>query len=128
MHENEALIRDAYDAFVRGDLEAVRAFLDPDALWHVSGSSPLAGVYKGHDELMALFARIYQMTEGTFTISAREILASEDRVIALTTMKATRGNRVLDDDGVAVFKIAAGKATEIWNFAENQDAIDAFFS
>jgi len=128
MHPNETLIRDGYDAFVRGDLGAVAKFLAPDARWHVAGSSPLAGVYSGHEQLFALFARLYEMTGGTIAIAARDILASEDHAIVLTTMKARRGNRELDDDGVAVFKIHDGVATEVWAFAEDQAAMDAFFS
>jgi len=128
MHPNETLIRDGYDAFVRGDLEAVASFLAPDVQWHVAGDSPLAGVYSGHEELFALFARLYQFTGGTISISARDILVSEDHAIVLTTMKGRRGDLVLDDDGVAVFKIRDGKASEIWAFAEDQSAMDAFFS
>jgi ketosteroid isomerase-like protein len=128
MHPNETLIREGYDAFVRGDLAAVAAFLAPDARWHVAGASPLAGVYSGHEQLFALFARLYEMTDGTIAIAARDILASEDHAIVLTTMKARRGERELNDDGVAVFKIHDGVATEVWAFAEDQAAMDAFFS
>jgi ketosteroid isomerase-like protein len=128
LHPNESLIRDGYDAFLRGDLVAVAGFLAPDAAWHVAGDSPLAGVYKGHEELFAFFGRLYEMTGGTVAITARDILASEDHAIVLTTLKASRGDRHLEDDGVAVFKIADGKATEIWVFAEDQAKMDAFFS
>ncbi len=128
MHPNEKLIRSAYDAFVTGDLDAVRRAVHPDAVWHVAGSSPLAGVYKGHDEILSLFGRIFELTAGTISVSARDVLAGDDHVIVLTTMKAERGGEVLDDDGVAVFKLAQGKAIEVWNFAENQAAMDAFFS
>ncbi len=128
MHQNEALVRAGYDAFVAGDLETVAGLIDPDVLWHVGGSSPLAGVYTGHQELFALLARLGQSTGGTISISARDILTSEDHVIVLTTLKAERDGRVLEDDGVAVFKIFEGKAAEVWVFAENQGAIDAFFA
>jgi ketosteroid isomerase-like protein len=128
MHPNEALVRAGYEAFVGGDLETVAGLIDPDVLWHVGGSSPLAGVYKGHQELFALLARLGQSTGGTISISARDILTSEDHVIVLTTLKAERDGRVLEDDGVAVFKIFEGKATEVWVFAENQGAIDSFFA
>lgn len=128
MHPNETLIRDGYDAFVRGDLGAVATFLAPEVRWHVAGSSPLAGMYAGHEELFGLFARLYEMTDGTISITAREILASEDHAIVLTTMRARRGDRELDDDGVAVFKIQDGAAIEVWAFAEDQASMDAFFS
>lgn len=128
MHPNEALVRTGYDAFVGGDLEKVAAFLHPDVVWHVAGSGPLAGVYRGHQELLEFFAHIAEMTKGSITIQAGDILASDDQVVVLTTLKATRGDRTLDDRGVAVFKISDGKATEVHLFAEDQAALDGFFA
>ncbi|MGH2727680.1 MAG: nuclear transport factor 2 family protein [Actinomycetota bacterium] len=128
MHPNEAIIREGYDAFVRGDIERVAQLIHPDVLWHVGGSSALAGIYKGHDELFALLGRLGEVTGGSISISARDILTSEDHVIVLTTLKAEREGRTIEDDGVAVFKVVDGRATEVWVFAENQGAMDAFFS
>lgn len=128
MHPNEALVREGYDAFVRGDIGTVASLISPDVLWHVGGDSPLAGVYKGHDELFALLARLGEATGGSISISARDILTSDDRVVVLTTLKAERDGQVLEDDGVAIFNIVDGKASEVWVFAENQGAIDAFFA
>jgi ketosteroid isomerase-like protein len=128
VHPNEALIREGYDAFVAGDIERVAGLLDPDIGWHVGGSSPLSGDYKGHAELMGLFARLAEYTDGSISIIARDILTSEDHVIVLTTMTGKRGDRRLEDDGVAVFKVVDGKAVEVWVFAENQGAIDSFFA
>jgi len=58
MHPNETLVRAGYDAFVKGDLDGVASFLDPDVVWHVSGTGPRAGMYNGHAELRAFFARV----------------------------------------------------------------------
>jgi hypothetical protein len=128
MHPNETLVRTGYDAFVRGDLDAVRGFLHPDVLWHVAGTGPLAGVYKGHGEILQFFARVAELTEGTISIEAGDILASDDQVVVLTHLRARRGDHVLDDRGVALFKISDGVATEVHMFAEDQSALDAFFA
>ena len=128
VHPNEALVRSGYDAFIRGDLEAVAGFLHPDVLWHVAGTGPLAGIYKGHAELLEFFAHIAEITDGTISIEARDVLASDDHVIVLTQMRAVRGGRVLDDRGVAMFTIVDGQATEVHMFAEDQDALDGFFA
>jgi uncharacterized protein len=128
VHPNEAIVRAGYDAFVRGDLEAVRSFLHPDVIWHVAGSGPLAGVYKGHGELLEFFGRIAALTEGTITIEAGDILAGDEQVVVLTNLRARRGDRILDDRGVAVFRISDGVAVEVHMFAEDQRALDAFFA
>ena len=128
VHPNEEIVRAAYDAFVRGNIDAVAGFLDPDVIWHAAGSGPFAGLYKGHGELIGLFARISEATEGSISLSARDILANDDHVIVLTKMEGRRGDRVLDDNGVAIFKIVGGKATEVWTFPEDEAALEAFFS
>jgi hypothetical protein len=128
MHPNEALIRKGYAAFVNRDIESLREFLHPDVIWHVAGSSPLAGIYKGHDELLPIFGLIDKMTDATFNVSAREMLPSDDHVVVLTRITAKRDDHVLDLDGVAVFKIVDGRAAEVWNFAEQQGDVDEFFA
>lgn len=128
MHPNEALIRKGYAAFVERDVDSLREFLHPDVIWHVAGSSPLAGVYKGQDELLPIFGLIDKLTDATFNIAAREMLPSDDHVVVLTTITAKKDDRVLDLDGVAVFKIVDGRAAEVWNFAEHQNEVDEFFA
>ena len=128
MHPNEALIRKGYAAFVERDIDSLREFLHPDVIWHVAGSGPLAGVYKGQDELLPIFGLIDKITDATFNITAREMLPSDDHVVVLTTITAKKGDRVLDLDGVAVFKIVEGRAAEVWNFAEQQGEVDEFFA
>ena len=128
MHPNETLIRAGYDAFVNGDIQAVTSFLDPNVVWHVAGTGPLAGVYTGHGELLQFLARVAALTDGSISIEALDILVNEEHVIVLTRMRASRGSKSLDDRGVAVFKIADGKAFEVHMFPENQAALDEFFS
>ena len=128
MHPNETLIRAGYDAFVNGDLDGVRSFLDPNVVWHVSGTGPLAGVYNGHAELLQFFARVAELTDGSVSIEAKDILVNDDHVIVLTRLQAARGGKTLDDRGVAVFKIRDGKAFEVHMFAEDQAALDEFFA
>lgn len=128
MHPNEQAVRAGYDAFIIGDLEAVARLLDPDVLWHVSGTSALAGMYKGHAEVFSFFARLIEATKGTLTIAARDILASDDHVIVLTTTQAQVAGRTLDDRGVVIFNVTDGRATEVWMFADDQPGMDAFIS
>ena len=127
MHPNETLIRKGYAAFVERDVDSLRDFLHPDVIWHVAGSSPLAGIYQGHEQLLPIFGLIDHLTDTTFNVAAREMLPSDDHVVVLTKITAKKGDRVLDLDGVAVFKIVDGKAKEVWNFAEQQGEVDEFF-
>ena len=46
-HPNVARIRDAYAAFVNGDLNAALADLAENAVFHFKGEGPLSGDHKG---------------------------------------------------------------------------------
>ena len=42
-HPNEEVVRSGYEAFAKGDIDTLRALLDPDVVWHQPGRSVLAG-------------------------------------------------------------------------------------
>jgi ketosteroid isomerase-like protein len=50
--ENVEIARRAYDAWIRDDLDAFLAELDPDVVWHTAIEGAAEGddrVYRGHD-------------------------------------------------------------------------------
>ena len=47
-HPNETLVREAFAAFGRGDMDALRSqYFAEDIRWHIPGRNPLAGDYEG---------------------------------------------------------------------------------
>lgn len=81
--ENKATVIAAYEAFGRGDIEAVIATNAPDAVWvnYSSTASPLNGEHKGTDAIGAFFGAIGETIEiSEFDIAP--IAAEGDRVVA----------------------------------------------
>jgi ketosteroid isomerase-like protein len=57
--DDEAIIKAAYDAWNRGDVEALVALTDPAIEWHGSGAFPgLGTLYRGHDGMRELFENL----------------------------------------------------------------------
>ena len=50
VHANEALLRQAYEAQARGDLEGCLELLSGDFVLHIPGVSRIAGEYRGREE------------------------------------------------------------------------------
>ena len=69
--QNAELIRRGYDAFARADLPAVFEMLDTEITWHVPGTSPLSGDYKGHGEVGGFFARTMELSGGRSPSTSR---------------------------------------------------------
>lgn len=128
-HSNVARLREGYGAFDNGDFDTVRAFIAPDAVWHVPGSNPLSGDYKGHDEIFGLFSQLVQKTGGTLKSEIHDVLANDEHGTVLVRFSAQREDgRRLDQHEVHVVHLKDGQVVEWWSFEEDVAAADAFFS
>ena len=129
MPENNAqLVQQAYDAFARGDVPAVLQFLADDITWHVPGRSPLSGDYKGHSEVVGFFTTSMTLSGGTLRVGVDEIVASGERVIALTTVSAERGGRSWSSPEVHVWRVVNGRAADFREYQGDQQTEDEFWS
>ena len=128
-HPHVEATRRGYEAFAKGDLDTLRELLSEDIVWHVGGSNPLAGAYKGHDEVLGLFGRFAQETGGTLRIATHDILANDEHVVVLAQVTAERGGKHLDQRVTYVHHAnAAHQTTEFWAFFEDSAAVDDFWS
>ncbi|MGH2729268.1 MAG: nuclear transport factor 2 family protein [Actinomycetota bacterium] len=129
-HPNVARLKKGYDAFASGDLDALKGLFADDILWHVPGNNPLAGDYKGQDEVFGFFAKIAQETGGTFKLELHDVLANDEHAVVLVRVSAERNGKRLDGEpGVQVFHTNPdGKTTEFWGFSQDSAKIDEFWS
>ena len=127
-HPNEELVRRAFDAFAKGDVETMRELTDQDAVWHTPGRGPLAGDYRGIDEILGFFARIADLTGGTFRAELHDVVANDEHAVGLYVSRAEREGRTLETKNVLVSHVRNGKSVETWTFSDDQYRADEFFS
>ena len=122
-------LRDGYDAFGRGDLDALRGLFTSDIVWHVGGNSPLSGDYKGIDAVFEFFGRIFTETNGTFKNEVHDILANDQHGIALVTQSGERNGNKIETNAVHVLHYnERGETTESWFLPEKAEEVDKFWS
>jgi uncharacterized protein len=126
-HPNVDLFRRGYAAFQAGDLDTVRSLFAPDIVWHVGGDNHLAGDHRGVDDVIALFMRNFEETNGTFAVEVHDILANDEHGVALATVSGQKDGRSLRDNYTHVVHLAGGRLTESWIFPENAAEVDAFW-
>lgn len=128
-HPNETLIREAYAAFSRGDLEWLRnnAFSE-SVTYHIAGKSMIAGDYEGVDAVLGFFVRLAEETGGTFKVELVDVLANDERAVALHKGSGTRGGAKLEAMELLLFAMSDGKVTEVWPHPRDLYAVDAFWS
>jgi len=123
-----AVIRKAYADFAKGDIPAVLAAFDKSITWHVPGHSPLSGDYTGHDEVVGFFNHTFSLCGGIFAIEIHHMLAEEDLVVALVTVKAERNGHAAAFEEVHVWRMANGKAIDFREFQGDEQTEDRFWS
>jgi ketosteroid isomerase-like protein len=128
-HPNVALLRKGYDAFAKGDMATINDLFADDIVWHVPGTGILSGDYKGKEEVINMFGRLFQETGGTFKIDIHDVLANDEHSVCINTVSGERNGTRFETRNVDVFHPTAdGKVKEYWSCSENQAAIDAAFA
>jgi uncharacterized protein len=126
-HANEELLRKGYEAFANGDMEALDALFADDVVWHTPGDNPLSGDYHGKQEVFGLFAKLAELAD-TFEQEIHDVLANDEHGVALIKVRASRGDRTMEQNAVHVWHLADGKVHEYWLFTDDQAAADDFFA
>jgi uncharacterized protein len=129
MADRTALVRKGFEAFANGDLATLQELFHPDIVWHSSGRSPVSGDYKGGNDVFALFGRVLEETQGTFSQEVHAITEGDDHVVAITHATGSRNGKTLEGNQVMIFHIDGDdKVTEIWLTPWDQYAVDEFWS
>jgi uncharacterized protein len=124
--ENVELLRSGYDAFNRGDLDAVFKLLDPEIELVTADRVPFAGTYRGHDDVRDLL-RDQQEVFGEITMEPYEFFEAGDRVVAFVRQRA-RGQTSGAEIEIVVghlWTVRDGRAVHFEGFPEREKALEA---
>jgi uncharacterized protein len=125
---NGALIKGAYAAFARGDIDGAMAAFADDIVWHVPGRGPLSRDYHGRGEVLGFFGHFMELSAGTFRLQVDDVMAQGDRVVVLCTESAQRGSRAWSSPQVHVWTVKDGKAIAFWEYPGDTQTEDEFWS
>jgi len=125
---NADTLREGYEAFGRGDLDAaVQNFAD-DIRWEnpEAPQFPNNGVTQGKDAVKALFAELTNYWE-SFTITPDEFIESGETVIVLShsESKGKDTGKEVKLPWVHVWRFRDGKVTEVQALTDTALAADA---
>jgi hypothetical protein len=129
-HPNEDRFRAGYAAFQSGDMDALRNdYFTPDVVWHAPGRNQLSGDHKGVDEVIANFAKSFELTGGNFSVEIHDCLANDTHGVVLGIVRGQRNGRSLEDTYAHVVHFQGdGKINESWIHSGDQYKIDEFWA
>ncbi len=98
----------------RVSVDAVGELLAEDVVWHVPGTSPVAGDHRGRDAVLAYFAQRRDLAGRTFAMHPKGLLEDRDAVVQLVDGEAVIGGERREWRTVGVYRIAGGHVAEVW--------------
>jgi uncharacterized protein len=124
---NVALVRGGYEAFNRGDVEAVLAFFDPEIEFDVLEDSPIAQKFHGHEGFRALLALNSEMFSGYRNEPEEIVEVSEDEIVVVVRSGARGRISGIEVEGrlAHLWTIRDGRATRFKSFPTREAALRA---
>ena len=125
------VVKNAYAAFQRGDIQGVLALVDDNVDWHAikgaEGAAPHAGARKGRAQVADFFVQLGASTEFT-RFEPREYIADGDQVVAIgdyaATVKTT--GRSIVSDWAMVFTVRDGRIVRFREWSDSAQLVRAY--
>jgi uncharacterized protein len=108
--ENVDLVKQAYEAFGRGDLDAIAEGFDEQVEWWTSEEVPNGGTIKGRDAVIQSFAAIGDDWD-EFTLQPEQFLDAGDWVVVRGTarLKAKASGQAFEERFAHLAEVRDGK-------------------
>lgn len=128
-HPNALRMRRAVERFMSGDMEGFLSNFADDVVWRTGGHNALTGVRRGRDEVGRWFRSWDAKTGGSHMIELVDVLADEQHLVVFLRIKADREDASLNVKVANAFRLGPdGSWKESWWLADDQEAVDRFFS
>jgi uncharacterized protein len=126
---NEDTVRRGYDAFSKGDTDTLRSIMTPDVVHVVPGNNLISGEYKGIDEVLGYYQKLFELTGGTLSADIKTVTSEgPDKVVVVHHNKAQREGKTYDSDEQLTFTFSGDKVARLVESHDNLSEWDAFWS
>ncbi len=127
-HPNAQLVQQVYDAFSRGDMDAVGAAYADEVSQHMPGNGSMSGDMEGKGAVFEWYGRIFELSNGTFWIKPESIVADDERGMLLYQAGAERNGQRREWSGVEVYAFRNGQIADIWTVPLDRPILDDFWN
>jgi uncharacterized protein len=113
--------RSAYEAFGRGDLDALKEMLSEDGTWYTSEELPLGGETRGRDAIIENFTQIPNYWS-SFSVEPEELIDGGEWVVVRGTQRAGNDSGSFAAPFAHLLKFADGKIVRGEFYADSAKA------
>jgi ketosteroid isomerase-like protein len=127
-HPNAVKLKQAHEAFQKGDLDALFGLMADDLVWRMPGNNVLAGDFVGRERIMESFAALQRNVDAYWAFPL-DYFGSDDHVVLVALVRARKGEKTLETKECLLWRVNdEGKFAEVWHMALDERAWDAFFN
>jgi uncharacterized protein len=113
--------RSAYEAFGRGDLDALKEMLSENSTWYTSDELPLGGETQGRDAILGNFTQIPNYWT-SFSVEPEEFIDAGDWVVVRGTQRAGNDGGSFESPFAHLMKFEGDKITRGEFYADSAKA------
>jgi ketosteroid isomerase-like protein len=85
-------------------------------------------VSRGHEEVVAFFTKLVEVTGGSFTLDVQRIRADDTGAVVVSNAAATRDGVPYAWTITHVWEVADGRATSLTIFSDDGQTMDTVFA
>jgi len=127
--ENVETLKRGFEAFNRGDINAMLEEFDPDVEWHTASDIPDSTVYRGHDGVASLIQEWVNSFED-FRVDAEELIDRGEYVVLSVVLRGRIPGSLESDREVTlrrfgVDKVRNGKIVEVREYMTLEQVLEA---
>lgn len=125
--ENKDVIRRVYDAYQRGDIDAILAELTDDFEWNAPGGAPFSGFRHGRDQMRELFQEMKRWVR-IDQMDVDDIVADGDKVVVIGRQRVTvlETGRHYETPWAHIYTMRGGKIASGLALSDTQAAAVCF--
>jgi acyl-CoA thioesterase FadM/ketosteroid isomerase-like protein len=112
------------EMYAGGSLAPVEELLAEGVLWHVPGTSPIAGDYRGRDAVIGYFRARRELAGGTIKVTKSGSVSHEEALVQLADGEAALGGRDVVWRTAGVYRVAGDRIAEAWLVPLDQEQFD----
>jgi ketosteroid isomerase-like protein len=128
-HGNAEVVRAMFAAYASGDDATLRLVLADEVLYRLPGRSPMAGLYRGREEVLALWDRQKAYLGGrVYRVEPLGLVADDQHVVLLGSGEADGPAGKLLWRAANVYRVLAGQVVECRVFIEDLYTFDQFWA
>ncbi len=124
--DNVDVVQGAWDAFGRGDIDAVLEAISPSAETRVPESLPWGGTYTGPDGFQDFLAKLRETFE-VFNATPQKVLGADDNhvVVLAKTKSRIKGGATIEGKAIWIYQLRDGKIADAESFGDTAQVLEA---